>query len=141
MLFKKLFVVIFVFFGTPSPALNSLEDFVVASPENQTWIISDSSDLLDDFDQNIVEEGSCRRIDRIAEHEIVEDHETHLRSQPIKLIRFVLTSSPQANHVKVGPDCILKKSEYFFGICKARIHHVRRNIVGSFTVDFISIDL
>lgn len=83
-------------------------------------------------------------VDRVAEHEVVEDHDAFTGCQFIKLVNFVLPSSPQTDHVEVGVHCIIEQLFIAIGrveiwVNSARVHHIQRHIVGSFAVNRVTI--
>lgn len=63
----------------PAPALDPLEYFIVAGPQNQTGVVPGSLNLLPNLDLDILEEVGGGGVDAIAEHEVVEDHDAQTR--------------------------------------------------------------
>ena len=139
MILKQFLITIFVLLWIPSPWLYALQNLIVSCPQNKSGIVSDSSNLLNNFNQNIIEEIWSWWVNAVAEHEIMENHDTFFRSLIIKLISFILPSSPQTNHVEIGSDNILQNRFYLFAISQSRVHHIWWNIVSPFTVYFISV--
>lgn len=103
-------------------------------------MITNSSDLLNNFYLNIIEELLCGWVNTVTEHKVMEEHDTHFRSQMIKLIGLILPSTPNSNHIEIRSYHIFKKSLYFFRIWCSRIKHIRWHIICSFTVHFITVN-
>lgn len=78
---KQAMVIILVFLTAPAPVVDSLEDLVVSRPKSQGWVVSGSSDLFLNFLFHIHQEVFTGRIDTIAEHKIVKEHNAFPGSQ------------------------------------------------------------
>jgi hypothetical protein len=83
-------------------------------------------------------------IDIDAKHEILKDHNTSACTFFVELIRFILTTAPDSNHVIVGLfNCIHILSEivgsFKLLICEAWMKHVRWYIVSTFGIHRMAI--
>ncbi len=84
----------------PAQLLLDAEDFptvfhfVVATPQDNAWMIAQSFDLLDGLDARVVAEGRARRRDRTAKHELLPDHQAKLVGLGVGMIRQVVPAAP-----------------------------------------------
>lgn len=102
-------VIILVLLAVPPPLAYALHDLVVARPQHQTRIVSDTTDLLLHLLLYVQQELLARRVNAVAEHKVVENHQTQARSALVEGIRLILTSSPNSQHVEVRIYSILQQ--------------------------------
>lgn len=142
---KEFFIVFPVSWLSPAPRLNSLQNFIISRPKNNSRIVSQSPHLIYYFFSDIFQKLISAWIYRVTEHEIVENHNTLSRSHLIKLIRLILSSSPNPDHIEVRLHCIIQKifvsvARFEIFVDQSRIHHIRRNVVCSLAIYGITID-
>src|SRR6185436_4657953 len=114
-------------------------DLVVAGPEHDARVIAQTLDVVDRFGANAVEKLLRRRIHAASEHEILPDKNSHLIAKLVKLVGFVDSATPDAQHIHVavahGFD---QKPVFIFG--DARWKTVGRDPVSAFRKDRNSVD-
>jgi hypothetical protein len=129
----------------PPPRLDSLQNLVVTRPKNNAGVIPESPHLINHLVLDIVEESVRCGVDGVAEHEVLKYHDPFARGLLIELVDFVLSSSPDPEHVEVGLNCVLDQLlEGVLGIevaiDEAGVHHIGRHVICSFAVHWIAID-
>lgn len=142
--FKESMVIVFVSLLAPTPIIYSLQDLIISRPQSKSWIISGSSDLFLDLLFSVHQEFFRRWIDTIAKHEVVEKHNSFSWCQLKEFIRFILTPSPNPNHVEIRVNSSINQFLYSVSgfktiISQSWIEHVWRHIVSTLTVDWIAI--
>ena len=130
---------------TPAPRLNPLKYLVIARPQHNSRIISDSSHLVYYFLFDIAEKSIGAGVYGVTEHEIMENHDPLSRCHLEKLIGLVLSATPKPNHVEIGLNSIVEQmfNGVFgreFGVDQPGVHHIRRNVVSTLAVYRMSID-
>ena len=87
---------------TPAPVSPRCFDLVVAGPQHNARVITQSLHVVDCFRAYVVEKLLRGRIHAAREHVILPDEDSHLVTQLIKVVSFVNAAAPNAQHVHVG---------------------------------------
>src|SRR6266567_2688158 len=85
----------------PAPVHPAGFDFVISSPDDDTWMISQSLDIINCFLPHVVKKLLTTRIHAAGKHKVLPDENAHLVTEFVKIVALVNASTPYAQHVHV----------------------------------------
>ena len=115
----------------PSPVEPGIIALIVTAPKGDTSMIAQALYVVDRFLADIFKKFAFGRIKAACEHEILPNQYTILVAKIIEEVVFVNTSSPDAQHIHIGIDCVENGFPVSF-FCDAWQKIVLRNVIGAF---------
>ena len=77
-------------------------NFVVANPDHNARMISQTLDVIDGFLSHVVEKRLVARIQAAAKHKILPDENSHFVATVVEIVTLVNAATPNPHHVHVG---------------------------------------
>ena len=137
-LFEKAVVVLFhvvvglfVIFFVPAPEFYAFIYFIIAAPQGEAGMVSQSFNVVFRFLSHVFQETVIGRVGRACKHEILPYQDAVFIGFFIKFRFFIISASPDAYHVHVGGGDVFKQFVIVFP-CKVGGDYVVGDIVGSF---------
>src|SRR5258705_2524760 len=85
----------------PAPVHPAGFDFVVSCPDDDTWMISQSLDVINCLLPYIVKKLLSTGIHAAGKHKVLPDENAHFVAEFVKVVALVNASTPYAQHVHV----------------------------------------
>src|SRR6266850_3860181 len=85
----------------PAPVHPAGFDFVVSCPDDDTWMISQSLDVINCLLPYVVKKLLSTGIHAAGKHKVMPDENAHLVTEFVEIVALVNASTPYAQHVHV----------------------------------------
>src|SRR5882762_10776572 len=85
----------------PAPVHPAGFDFIISCPDDDTWMISQSLDVINSLLPHVVKKLLSTGIHAAGKHKVMPDENAHLVAEFVKIVALVNAATPYAQHVHV----------------------------------------